>query len=117
GASVLVLGAGIAGMTAAYELRQAGYKVRILEYNSRPGGRNWSLRGGDTYTELGGETQTCGFEKGLYLHPGPGRIPHPPPGVMDSCRRFNVMLEPFTQLNHNAYFQSSRAFDARPVRI
>lgn len=27
GASVLVLGAGIAGMVAAYELRQAGYQV------------------------------------------------------------------------------------------
>ena len=33
GASVLILGAGLAGMTAALELRQAGYKVQILEYN------------------------------------------------------------------------------------
>ena len=31
GASVVVLGAGIAGMTAAYELRNAGYKVQVLE--------------------------------------------------------------------------------------
>ena len=57
GATVLILGAGLAGMSAAYELRKAGYKVKILEYNARPGGRNWTLRGGDTYTELGGETQ------------------------------------------------------------
>ena len=34
GSSVLVLGAGLAGMTAAYELRKAGYKVQILEYRS-----------------------------------------------------------------------------------
>ena len=34
GASVLVLGAGIAGMVAAYELRNAGYRVQVLEYNS-----------------------------------------------------------------------------------
>src|SRR5262250_1065701 len=54
GASVLVLGAGIAGMVAAMELRDAGYKVQVLEYNGRAGGRNWSLYGGDTYTELGG---------------------------------------------------------------
>src|ERR1700744_5211515 len=74
GASVLILGAGIAGMTAAYELRNAGYRVRILEYNSRPGGRNWTLRGGDTYVEMGGESQTCRFDKGLYLNPGPWRI-------------------------------------------
>jgi len=41
GASVLVLGAGLAGMVAAYELNKAGYKVRILEYQNRAGGRNW----------------------------------------------------------------------------
>src|SRR3954470_4225042 len=67
GASVVILGAGLAGMTAALELRSAGYKVQVLEFNSRPGGRNWSLRGGDSFTELGGATQTCGFEQGLYL--------------------------------------------------
>src|ERR1700750_2718408 len=65
GASVLVLGAGLAGMTAALELRNAGYRVQVLEYNARPGGRNWTLRGGDTYTELGGYTQTCEFADGL----------------------------------------------------
>ena len=43
GASVLILGAGLAGMTAALELRKAGYKVQILEFNSRAGGRNWTL--------------------------------------------------------------------------
>lgn len=31
GTSVLVLGAGLAGMTAAYELSRAGYKVQVLE--------------------------------------------------------------------------------------
>ena len=56
GTSVLVLGAGIAGMVAAMELRDAGYKVTVLEYNGRPGGRNWSLYCGDTFTELGGAT-------------------------------------------------------------
>src|SRR6202012_3918468 len=54
GASVIILGAGLAGMTAAIELQHAGYTVNVLEYNDRPGGRNWSLRGGDVYTELGG---------------------------------------------------------------
>jgi len=58
GASVLVLGAGLAGMTAALELRAAGYKVQVLEFNSRPGGRNWTIRGGDRFTELGGAMQT-----------------------------------------------------------
>jgi monoamine oxidase len=71
GASVLILGAGMAGMTAAYELRNAGYQVQVLEYNARAGGRNWSLRGGDSYTELGGATQHCQFDKELYINPGP----------------------------------------------
>ena len=44
GASVIVLGAGLAGMLAAYELEKAGYKVRILEFQDRAGGRNWSPR-------------------------------------------------------------------------
>jgi monoamine oxidase len=76
GASVVVLGAGLAGMLAAYELGKAGYTVQILEYNMRPGGRNWSLYGGDSYTELGGATQQVGFAKGNYLNPGPWRIPY-----------------------------------------
>jgi monoamine oxidase len=49
GASVLILGAGLAGMTAALELREAGYKVQVLEVNRRPGDRNWTLRGGGSY--------------------------------------------------------------------
>src|SRR5579864_8522297 len=63
GASILILGAGMAGMTAAYELRNAGYKVQVLEFNGRAGGRNWSLRGGHRYTELGGFTQQCQFDQ------------------------------------------------------
>jgi monoamine oxidase len=117
GASVLILGAGLAGMTAALELRHAGYNVRILEFNSRPGGRNWTLRGGDSYTELGGSTQRCDFDKGLYFNPGPWRIPYHHRGLLDYCKRLGVTLEPFQQFNHNAYLHSLRGFNGRPQRI
>src|SRR6202050_5525138 len=117
GASVLILGAGLAGMTAALELRKAGYQVRILEFNSRPGGRNWTLRGGDSFTELGGATQTCEFEEGLYLNPGPWRIPYHHRALLDYCRRLNVALEPFIQLNHNALLHATKAFGGVPQRI
>ena len=117
GASVLVLGAGLAGMTAALELREAGYKVQVLEFNSRPGGRNWTLRGGDSFTELGGSTQTCGFEEGLYLNPGPWRIPYHHRALLDYCKRLGVALEPFIQLNHNALLHASNAFGGKPQRI
>ena len=117
GASVLILGAGLAGMTAALELRQAGYKVQILEYNSRPGGRNWTLRGGDTYTELGGATQKCEFDEGLYINPGPWRIPYHHNGLLAYCKRLGVTLEPFQQLNHNAFLHSTKAFGGKPQRV
>ena len=116
GTSVLVLGAGIAGMVAAYELRAAGYKVKVLEYNDRAGGRCWTLRGGDVYTELGGATQKCEFDKGLYLNPGPWRIPYNHHGILDYCHRFGVALEPFVQVNYNAYLHSTDAFGGKPRR-
>ena len=117
GASVVILGAGLAGMTAAIELERAGYAVSVLEFNLRPGGRNWTIRGGDVYTELGGATQRCEFDPGLYLNPGPWRIPYHHYAILDYCRRFGVALEPFIQLNHNAYLHSANAFDGKPQRI
>ena len=117
GASVLILGAGLAGMTAALELRKAGYNVRILEFNSRAGGRNWTLRGGDSFTELGGFKQTCEFEQGLYINPGPWRIPYHHRALLDYCKRLGVALEPFIQLNHNALLHATKAFGGMPQRI
>ena len=116
GASVLILGAGLAGMIAAYELRKTGYKVQILEYNDRPGGRNWSLHGGDTYTEMGGVTQKVQFDKGLYFNPGPWRIPYHHQGILHYCQLLNVALETFVMVNNNAYVHSTRAFGGAPKR-
>ncbi|MEH2461492.1 flavin monoamine oxidase family protein [Nostoc sp.] len=55
---VLVVGAGIAGLTAAYRLRQAGVPVDIIEARNRVGGRMRSLAnaaGTGVTVELGGE--------------------------------------------------------------
>ena len=117
GASVLVLGAGIAGLVAAYELRNAGYQVQVLEYNDRAGGRNWTLRGGDRYTELGGATQECRFDPGLYINPGPWRLPYHHRGMLSYCKRLGVALEPFIQINYNAYLHSRKAFGGKPQRL
>jgi monoamine oxidase len=117
GATILILGAGMAGLVAAYELRKAGYAVKVLEYNNRAGGRSWTLRGGDEYTELGGQQQRCEFDKGLYLNPGPWRIPYHHHGVLDYAKRLNVPLEPFMQVNYNAYLHSKNAYGGKPQRF
>lgn len=66
GHEVVIVGAGIAGLTAGYRLRQAGVRVRILEAQERVGGRIWSLR--DRFpdgqvVELGGELIDSGHTR------------------------------------------------------
>ena len=117
GASVVVLGAGLAGMVAAYELTKAGYKVQILEYQQRAGGRNWSLYGGDTYTDISGATQHVKFAPGNYLNPGPWRIPHHHRTLLHYCKAFGVKLEPFIQYNHNSFVHHQLAFGGKPQRF
>jgi monoamine oxidase len=116
GTSVLILGAGIAGMVAALELRDVGYQVQLLEYNDRPGGRNWTLYGGDTYTELGSAPQHIQFSEGQYFNPGPWRIPYHHYGILHYANRLKVPLEPMNLLNFNAYLHHTDAFDGKPRR-
>ena len=105
------------GMVAALELRNAGYRVQVLEFNNRPGGRVWTLRGGDRYTELGGDTQDCGFAPGQYINPGPWRLPHHHHGILAYCRRLGVALENFVQVNYNALLHDPVAFGGKPQRL
>ncbi|OYW44930.1 MAG: flavin monoamine oxidase [Sphingomonadales bacterium 32-68-7] len=116
GKSVLILGAGVAGLVAALELERAGYAVKVLEYNPKVGGRAWTLKGGDSYTELGGAAQTCQFSAGNYINPGPWRIPTEHGGLIHYCQMLGVGLEPFQQNNYNAYLHSTQAFGGKPQR-
>ena len=42
---IVVVGAGLAGLTCAYRLRQAGYTCRVFDAAGRVGGRCWTIRG------------------------------------------------------------------------
>jgi monoamine oxidase len=95
GKTVVILGAGVAGLCAAYELDRAGFDCVILEASRRIGGRSLTLRRGDSFRESGGPLQTCEFDDGLWLNAGPGRIPHHHVHVIDYCRKFGVALQPY----------------------
>lgn len=58
GRSVLVAGAGLAGLTAAVELQKSGARVTVLEARDRIGGRVWTLHDGfaeGQHAEAGGD--------------------------------------------------------------
>jgi monoamine oxidase len=104
GTKVIVLGAGVSGLITCYELSRLGYNVHILEARDRVGGVNWTLRRGSTHTEIGGETQVCNFDEGLYHNGGPWRLPYWHTGVIGYCRELGVPLEVFINENESSYF-------------
>ena len=95
GRDVLILGAGIAGLVAAYQLHQTGCRVRIIELRDRVGGRCWTLRNGDRVTEFGGAEQICRFAPDQYFNPGPIRIQPWHRGVMEYIHRLGLPYEIF----------------------
>lgn len=115
GKSVVILGAGIAGMTAAFEMRQLGYSCTILEATATAGGRNRTIRSGDVVNETD-SSQTCMFDvdPDLYFNPGPARIAHHHEFLLGYCRAFGVPLETFINDNRAALLHSSTAFGGQP---
>ncbi|MGD0108778.1 MAG: FAD-dependent oxidoreductase [Rhodopila sp.] len=113
---MVIIGAGIAGAVLAYELRKAGYRPLVLEARGRPGGRNWSLRGGDSVTETTGSTQHVAWdrEEHLYFNPGPARLPRSHEGILSYCRVLGVPLEVMCNDNRAALMQDDHAFEGAP---
>ena len=76
-----MIGAGLAGLAAAYELSEAGHKVTVLEAQSRPGGRVYTLREG--------------FADGLYAEAGAEYFyPHEPDYAMSYIHPFGLQVLP-----------------------
>jgi monoamine oxidase len=78
---VIVLGAGLAGLSAAAELDRAGFDVLILEARTRAGGRVYTIREP--------------FSDGLYAEAGAARIQDSHAFTMRYVKEFNLALDPF----------------------
>ena len=78
---VLVLGAGMAGLSAAFELRRLGHDVQVLEGQLRAGGRVQTVREP--------------FADQLYADVGAARIPENHDWTMHFIERYNLELTPF----------------------
>ena len=117
GKKVVILGAGIGGLTAAYELSRAGYTCQIIELTERAGGRNHTARRGTVLVEKTekGETlkQVCNFDEGLYLNLGPGRLPYHHRRVLHYCQELYVGLEIYVMETMANLFQSDKAFGGK----
>jgi monoamine oxidase len=85
---VLVLGAGMAGLVAAYELSKLGHEVTVLEARARPGGRVHTLREP--------------FSDGLFAEAGAARIPDNHDLTLKYVKEFELTLEPFYPQRLNA---------------
>lgn len=87
---VVIVGAGLAGLSAGYELKRAGHTPVILEAQQRVGGRVYTLR--DPFTE------------GLYAEVGAMRIPRAHTLTMSYIEKFGLKTNDFTMDNPNAYY-------------
>ncbi|NIJ06791.1 monoamine oxidase [Sphingomonas vulcanisoli] len=108
GKKVIILGAGVAGLTSAYELGRAGYDVTVIEARSFAGGRSQTARKGFQLTELGGETQTCQFDDGYYINHGPWRIPFHHRSTLHYVKQFGIEVELFNNDNDNSYIYTTQ---------
>ena len=90
---VVIVGAGLAGLAAGYELKRAGHNPVILEAQQRVGGRVYTLR--EPFTE------------GLYAEVGAMRIPRAHALTMEYIEQFCLKTNGFTMDNPNAYYYIS----------
>ena len=86
---VVVVGAGMAGLVAAYELQRAGHEVTILEARGRIGGRILTLREP--------------FSNGLYSEAGAMRLPTTHKLTQSYIKKFSLPITEFRKTGANAF--------------
>ena len=114
---VVILGAGISGLTVAYELGKAGYDCTVLEGSHRPGGRIFTVRAGTLIDEIG-NPQYCEWddEPHLFFNGGAARIPSTHSNTLHYCKELGVNLELFINENKMAWIQDDAVMGGKPFR-
>jgi monoamine oxidase len=119
GKTVAILGAGIAGLTSAYELSKAGYEVIVLEATDRAGGRNLTARKGSVINEVSPSgrrmQQVAQLDEGLYLNLGPGRLPFHHRRALHYCNELGVKLEIYVMSATANLYQTDKAFGGKAM--
>ena len=116
GTKVIILGAGIAGLVSAYEMRRAGFDCTVLEARERSGGRNWTLRHGSKLVLNDGTTQVCTFDEGNYFNCGPARLPSIHKTILGYCNELGVELEVEVNSSRRTLLQNDNVFNGNPIR-
>jgi monoamine oxidase len=117
GTKVAVLGAGMAGLSAAYELCKAGYDCAVLEARDRVGGRNWTVRPGTRLDMTDGSHQICDFDEGLYWNAGAARFPSHHQAILGYCRELGIALEVEVNTSRGALLHNPAANEGRPIEL
>ncbi|XP_007441131.1 L-amino-acid oxidase-like [Python bivittatus] len=86
---IVVVGAGMAGLSAAYTLSQAGHQVTVLEASERVGGRV------NTYRNEA---------EGWYANLGPMRLPGRHRIIREYVRKFGLTLNQFLVEQDNTWY-------------
>jgi len=120
GQFVLILGAGVGGLTAAYRLQKAGYIVRVLEASDRIGGRNFTVNSNpvenrNVIRQTGRADQVCRYDAGLYFEAGCGRIPYHHTALLALCAELGVTLETYIMETRANRFQTDISFDRASI--
>jgi monoamine oxidase len=112
---VAILGGGIAGMVAGYEMKALGFDCTVLEARQRPGGRSWTVRPGDRIEFTDGSLQYCEWKPGSYQNFGPARLPSIHTTMLGYCRKFGVAMEVEVNSSRSTLLQNDSANGGRAV--
>ena len=117
GTKVIILGAGVAGLSAAYELGKAGYSCTVLEARDRVGGRNWTIRRSTRLDMIDGSRQVCDFDPDMYWNAGAARLPSHHQTILGYCRELGVPLEVEVNTSRGSLLVNLAANGGRPVEM